>query len=101
MFLSKKVRKINDSIYWNLFIKTITLNNTIYINQLGKYVIISVILYIIEKVVNFKSRGIFSGQKFISTYDAAYNTVLYYLNSDSKLDDLKTMVKVRNDDRNL
>ena len=65
---------------------------TIYINQLGKYVIISVILYIIEKVQNFKSRGIFSGQKFISTYDAAYNTVLYYLNSDSKLDDLKTMV---------
>ena len=58
---------------------------------MGKYVIISVILYIIEKVVNFKSRGIFSGQKFISTYDAAYNTVLYYLNSDSKLDDLKTM----------
>ena len=91
MFLSKKVRKINDPVYWNLFIKAINQNNTIYTNQLGKYIIISVILYVIEKVVNCKSRGIFSGQKFISTYDAAYNTVLYYLNSDSKLDDLKTM----------
>ena len=81
------------TIYWNLFIKTITLKHTIYINQLKKYVIISVILYIIEKVV-YRSRGIFSGQKFISTYDAAYDTVLYYLNSDSKLDDLKTMVSL-------